>query len=477
MLAAMLRSVRGLAVLAAVVGTSGQARALTQPDGSPIPSTAALQGYLTAEGEAIDPATAAATTPQTFDPSCSLTFTVLARGGGQLNSFGWYNITGAKPAPADLHEFLGCNDGPGTKKTLEIKSDPAYQGGKIGFFMATTEGAVGNCVQFGPEGPAKASLGHVYYSEPQYNDDNTGADSYIHLVILDSKVYPKAFYFGWEDLFGGGDNDFEDLLTRVEGISCAGGGTPCETGQPGVCATGVQQCQSGALTCLQVIPPGTEACNAVDDDCDGEADEGEGLCPGAQVCFQGNCVAPCGGGEFSCGGGLTCDQASGLCVDTACVGVSCAAGQVCRGGTCSAACAGVQCPAGQVCRLDLCVDPCTGVQCPGGAVCELGVCKDKCACGSCPADKACAASGLCVDTGCESQSCADGQVCVAGQCRDACQGVVCPSGQECQGGDCKPAGNAGQGGSGVVVTGAGGSSGAAGKAGGGGAAGSAGSAG
>ncbi len=459
--------------------------ALTQPDGSPIPSNGNLKSYLDGEGEAIDPASAVAITPQTFDPTCSLTFKVIARGGGQINSFGWYNVTGQKPASSDLHEFLGCKDGVGTTKTLNIKTDPAYKGGKIGFFMATTQDKIPpNCVSFGPNGPDPATLGYLYYSEPQYNDDNQGANSYIHLVVLDSKKYPKAFYFGWEDLHGGGDNDFEDLLTRVEGISCSGGGESCDTGQKGVCAQGVTQCQNGKLACLPLGQKGPEKCNAIDDDCNGVVDDGEGLCPKNFVCFQGNCVGGCSTGEFKCPDGFGCDDKSGLCVDEKCIGKTCPTGSVCKVGVCKTPCQGVTCPAGQSCRDDLCVDPCEGVKCDAQSVCEGGVCKDKCGCGNCPNGKACAASGKCVDAGCEAMTCSGNTVCVAGKCQDPCVGAKCPEGQACSEGKCvtktgqggagggagvggSPLGG-GTGGSGVAGAGLGGATPSAGKAGGGG---------
>ncbi|MCC6644822.1 MAG: DUF4114 domain-containing protein [Polyangiaceae bacterium] len=454
----------------ALILLSAPALALQQPGGGAIPSNGNLKGYLTSEGDGtIDPATAAAVTPETFDPTCNLTFKVIARGGGQLNSFGWYNVTGQKPAPSDLHEFLGCNDGVGVTKTLAIKSDPAYKGGKIGFFMASTEGKTDtNCVKFGPAGPDKSTFGSLYYSEAKYNDDNMGANSFIHLILFDSVKYPKAFYFGWEDLYGGGDNDFEDLLTRVEGISCAGGGDACDTGSMGLCAAGVRQCKGGALQCLPVTAPGKETCNGIDDDCNGKVDEGD-ICPPNQVCFKGSCVGKCGAGEFQCPAGLTCDAPSGLCVDPACQNKSCPAGSVCRAGECKTACMGVVCPTGDVCKNDVCVDPCVGVTCDASSVCEGGVCKDKCACGNCPSGKACAASGKCVDAGCDTKTCGAGEVCKAGACVDGCAGVTCPEGQSCKSGKCAATpgtGGAGGKGGGAGSTSFGGKAGAGGKAGG-----------
>ena len=55
----------------------------------------------------LDPVADAQTTPETFHPTCALTFTVVSRGGARFNSvFGWYNVTAAAPAASDLHVML-----------------------------------------------------------------------------------------------------------------------------------------------------------------------------------------------------------------------------------------------------------------------------------------------------------------------------------------------------------------------------------
>ena len=52
-----------------------------------------------------------------------------------------------------------------------------------------------------------------------------------------------------------------------------GGGAPCTTGEPGVCAAGTTSCRAGALACVRDAGPGAELCNGIDDDCDGTVDE------------------------------------------------------------------------------------------------------------------------------------------------------------------------------------------------------------
>lgn len=447
-----------VAALAAVSLSSSVAHALQQPNGTTIPvldgsvttcSDKNVQMCLNQEegGPTINAQAAAAVLPETFNPTCGLTFKVIARGAGYLNTFGWYNKNpNGKPADSDLHAFLLCNDAPGTTKTLSIQNDPAYLGGEIGFFMASPEGVSGNCPQFNPGGgPVPGTVGHVYYSERKYNPDNVGANSTIHLIIWDSVTHKDSFYFGWEDLLAGGDNDFDDLLTRVEGITCSGGGAPCDTGKLGKCADGTMQCVNGTLTCVQNQQPTAETCNARDDDCDGTPDNGD-LCPTGLVCDRGKCVPKCGTGEFACAPSLVCSSA-GLCVDPKCETVTCNPGEVCVGGKCQAPCDGVACPFGQVCREGACVDPCDGLTCDQNYVCVAGVCTLKCSCKGCDANQSCDQSTeKCADTGCVPNPCGAGQHCVAGSCVDDCAGATCPVGQTCQAGQCVDAPDAGAGG-------------------------------
>lgn len=464
-----------------LLGTlAAPASALTQANGVVIPvidngvttcSDKNVQVCLNQEegSQTIDALNAAAVTPETYTPICGLTFKVIARGAGYLNTFGWYNVNpNGKPPDSDLHSFLECSDGPGTVKTLNIGADPAYQGGEIGFFMATPEGVSGNCPQFNAGGgPVAGTVGYVYYSQRQYNPDNTGPNPWIHLLTYNSVAFANSFYFAWEDLLSGGDNDFDDLLTRVDGIQCSGGGEPCTVpNQKGQCAVGVMQCQNGVLTCVQTNQPIAESCNALDDDCNDAVDDGD-LCAANEVCYKGNCVPKCNTGEFKCNGGNVCNS-DGVCVDPQCATVTCDEGKVCVGGTCVAACDGVTCPFGQNCVNGACIDPCTAITCDADFVCISGVCTPKCNCTGCTGGKSCdSASGKCEETGCNPNPCGAGTHCVGGTCVDDCEGAVCPKGQLCEAGKCVlgsgGAGGTGGGGGvgldgGITVGGTGGSS-------------------
>ena len=83
-----------------------------------------------------------------------------------------------------------------------------------------------------------------------------------------------------------------------------GSGERCETGEPGVCRQGTTTCRDGELTCIPLESAGPEICNGLDDDCDGPVDErvpGEGAhCntgePG--VCSAG--AQACAHGELRC---------------------------------------------------------------------------------------------------------------------------------------------------------------------------------
>jgi hypothetical protein len=412
----------------------------------------------------IDAVGTATISQETFSPLCELTFRVVARGADYKNTFGWYEVkrdadgNALAPHLADQHVFLGCGDAVGAEKTLTIPKGV----GEIGFFLANNRGT---CVTTQPDplGPTLVSQpSNLFLSQRAFNSDGDG-DGLIHLLVWQSRANPNAFYFGWEDQSGGGDNDFEDLLTYVTGIQCAGGGEPCQVdGEEGVCGDGVMQCQDGVLACVPTQTKSDEACNGLDDNCDGETDEGDDLCPRNEICVRGHCEPPCGTGEFRCGSGEVCVE--GVCLDKACADVKCDAGSVCRGGECVSPCDDVVCPYGATCQKGVCVDVCVGVECDPGFVCEpressdgatlVGVCTS-CDCRGCPDGQTCS-EHRCIDNSCVDKTCDASAHCVAGKCIDNCQGVSCPKGEICEAGACIDDPSSGGGGAGSGADGSGG---------------------
>ena len=232
--------------------------------------------------------------------------------------------------------------------------------------------------------PATLTVWPSFFSERGYNPDNTGAaSSYIHLLTYDSRVRQRAFYFAWEDLYSGGDNNFTDFIALVDEIVCTGGGGSCATPMPGACGAGTLQCRAGALACVGAVSASAERCDGVDNDCNGMVDDAAGLCGAMQVCDRGRCVDRCLS-ELGCFPGLRCTD-RGTCVEASCESVSCGAGQRCEGGRCVGACEGITCPTGSLCRAGRCVDGCAGVTCDSDQACVEGVCCNT-ACGDIPGE-------------------------------------------------------------------------------------------
>lgn len=84
-------------------------------------------------------------------------------------------------------------------------------------------------------------------------------------------------------------------------------GQMCNSANPSICKPGVTDCKAGVLTCVPNVAPGsvTETCNAVDDDCNGNVDDGFNV---GAVCTIG--VGGCSEqGKYACDGmgGVTCN--------------------------------------------------------------------------------------------------------------------------------------------------------------------------
>jgi Notch-like protein len=69
-------------------------------------------------------------------------------------------------------------------------------------------------------------------------------------------------------------NGVDDDCDGVLDDGNPGGGAACDTGLFGVCATGTLVCTSAELTCQMTTGPSAELCDGVDNDCDGVTDPG-----------------------------------------------------------------------------------------------------------------------------------------------------------------------------------------------------------
>jgi len=317
----MRRALCLLPLLSAVLSTTPSWATVTQPNGSIMPVDSAngevqLYTLFNNLGEGLDYQTDGTTTPSVFSPLCDFKATLVLNQAGSSFGVGWYNVdpnASTPPTLADIQVIVPAGSPVGTVVTsADIKSNPAYQGGLIGFAL------VG---------------GQTHYSEPKWNPMCTGCTPpgpWVTAVIYASKKTPNAFYMAFEDGQVGpnpgnfnNDGDYNDYVYFFTGLTCSGGGQPCDTGKPGVCAAGITQCGSQGVTCQQLSPAAaSETCDGLDNDCNGTTDDvpGKGIpcvlpggCPGVLDCQIGVglvCVAAatspevCNGIDDDCDGSI-----------------------------------------------------------------------------------------------------------------------------------------------------------------------------
>jgi MYXO-CTERM domain-containing protein len=291
-------------------------------------------------------------------------------------------------------------------------------------------------------------------------------------VCRDGQVACDPLSQPGEEICDGLDNNCDGTVD--EGFAMAGA---CDTGLPGVCAEGHLSCDAAA-ECVPNTPASDEACDGLDNDCDGSVDEDvvdaggacatgqTGICAvGHRVCLDG--AWQCAGDESpaaevcdvldnNCDGHVDEDvrNACGRCgevpeelcngEDDDCDGTvddeaPCPVGEACRWGRCVEACANNECGGTEVCVDGFCADPCDLLACEAAQICRGGECVDPCAGVSCAAGQVCVHPGRCVADNCLEAGCAAGERCVDFVCEpDPCAELFCPEASFCRDGRCVP---------------------------------------
>ncbi len=193
---------------------------------------------------------------------------------------------------------------------------------------------------------------------------------------------------------------------------CVAGGTECH---PEVTPS-AESCDAIDNDCDGTTDEGDDLCGAAEI-CDRGTCIStcfEGGCSAGQVCdARGQCV-DAGCESLTCPPGERC--VAGACTG-ACDGVTCPAGQSCSNGRCVDLCVGNTCdPVCTACDLGTCIARCQDAGCPSGKECaDDGLCVDTgCAALECAAGTTCRA-GSCVDA-CVGAVCPTGDTCVGGEC-------------------------------------------------------------
>ncbi len=122
-----------------------------------------------------------------------------------IEALGWYSVT-------EEGEWLigGTETGFPSEATMPVIA------GEFGF-------------AFHPNYTGTGFISGIWYSEQALNSD--GANHlWVFPTEINGQVVPHSYILAWEDLAGGGDHDFQDMVVRVDGVEIVGA-SPLPAGQ------------------------------------------------------------------------------------------------------------------------------------------------------------------------------------------------------------------------------------------------------
>jgi hypothetical protein len=211
-----LRFLRGIVSVFALLATQGTMAAVTEISDI-FPVLAEYQSIPDSTRLGIDPA------KLTLSHDAVVTVYFISEGAGYKNTFGWYNAA-EDPTDYDNRNLIwanasGTGDGLAGGGDLDVGSSftlgklPA--GTQLGFYLS----ANGYYTQQALDAATSETVQQVYEDRltqrTYYTNDALNPDGISHVV---AGLLPDRglLAIGWEDLYGGGDRDYNDLIVAID---------------------------------------------------------------------------------------------------------------------------------------------------------------------------------------------------------------------------------------------------------------------